>query len=1582
MPLDNGSVDADHQTVLVAGVQAPRTSAPIAWNASAADVRAALEAMPNIGTGNVTVTGGPLPGLLTITFRGSLAGTDVPQLVASEALIGPGDVTIATTVEGQQGIGGNPDVNEQQTLAILNGPPTGGTFTLTFSGDYGVRAGGVFRSTDSGKTFTRVLSGSVTDLARDPGDNTRAYAGVAFDGVYRTSDSGQTWTKLAGLNVANAARIVVGVQAAASTSNTVYAALTDDSNLLGIFQSTQAAIGPPGPWTLVGRAGVTAPPTSAAEMSAGTQVTYTAGAATLTRPAAASTWITDGFAVGQRIRITGAANAADNGDFDVTAVTATVLTLQTVAGAAAAFAAEVNAALTVLLSPTQPNQPQTNPGGQAGIQFALTANAAGDLYVAGDRGLSPAWYAGWVWFYDHGAQTWNLLVDQTATDVDAGGNTIVRPVADTRDVILDPDGRAIVANDGGVWRYAPATQTWTNLNGVGAMAMPLRITEILSVAYDPLNGIIFGGPQDEGTYQQSVQASDGIDNNGDGRIDDPTERFPSPSTSVTGGDGQSVLAIPFRNAAGAGPFDRVLRFTMGNNIGSFRVAIYDATGAVVVASAQVQLARAAGAAAFSGLTAFDKKQYRSGFRLIRYTVNAVNPSSTILALNNLYESTNNFATVHGAITPGNWFQIGAVAYGGTITDVNGTHPHDDVLYAASRNLVYIYLPPDPSAAVGWIPVNNANAFTVETIAGVTSIRDIVLDPRDYRIAYAVTDGGVFKRTAANTWALVSQNLPAPNLTAVEFVPESELTFAAGATHHDVLLVGSSMGVFRAFDPAPNAVWTQLGVNLPNALVDDLEYFDYNAAQLANRRVPGDDVLVIGTQGRGAFTLEGADVVLGQEPVLSYTAPAAGGAILIARNAANAALLDFSAGGNLVFEAPILSVLGITITGGIGDDALTVDSTNGPIFVPNGITFTGNGGADSIALTGGKVQSKSTTTNGALKTETVVDTRGATPQVVKFTDFDSAEDSFTDTGLTTPGLGERFIDGLKRLLAALPLVGKYFASDPAAGARVDLAVIGKTLPRAIGGGGLSKDLGSVAISDPEILEAPEVEADVITSENNEGIGRLFQFGRRHEPPRPGGERRDLDARRVHRRAQAARGRRERPEHGDGDRAEHRRCPDEDALGRGRFRRLVRPVRRARRSARVSSTSASTFASRSPSASTRRTGSTSAPTAPTRSSRSATCAFPASSRVKGSSGSSQPSWRTPTLSVNGVTIALDLHAPSGNMIHVSDLFNPSALDSLADVNITNPPSGDAVTLTAGLKARAMLPDEEEAFDLGSVGVTIHWADIKQPTNVTVDFSGGIGDFLKVKAQELLAKLQELKAATDQLGAAVPEQLRSGLNSVISVLQAIDSNMNASFSTGSGSPGFRTIQDVASDLAYQLDQDLSRVRPLVQRRRPLARALARPGDALELVARLLRRVGLAERREGQALVRLLEARVAHRRDVLDRERVLVRRLGRGRGRRPDGHPQGDGRLRGRAAGRRRRPRRDARFGRAPRRAAAHLRARPRRAAAGRPGDALPPDRHGRLRAHDPGRDRRRGRALAVGVERHAALGRGEGGRPRLRA
>jgi hypothetical protein len=64
------------------------TTAPIPWNATAAQVTAALEALPTIGAGNVTASGGPLPGTpIDVTFIGALAGRDVAAITGSGALL-------------------------------------------------------------------------------------------------------------------------------------------------------------------------------------------------------------------------------------------------------------------------------------------------------------------------------------------------------------------------------------------------------------------------------------------------------------------------------------------------------------------------------------------------------------------------------------------------------------------------------------------------------------------------------------------------------------------------------------------------------------------------------------------------------------------------------------------------------------------------------------------------------------------------------------------------------------------------------------------------------------------------------------------------------------------------------------------------------------------------------------------------------------------------------------------------------------------------------------------------------------------------------------------------------------------------------------------------------------------------------------------------------------------------------------------------------------------------------------------------------------------------------------------------------
>jgi hypothetical protein len=78
-------------------------SVPIAFNATPAVVKAALEAMRSIKPGNVT-TSGTLSGGMTITFTGDLAKANVPALTTNASLLvgGAATATISTTTPGVQ----------------------------------------------------------------------------------------------------------------------------------------------------------------------------------------------------------------------------------------------------------------------------------------------------------------------------------------------------------------------------------------------------------------------------------------------------------------------------------------------------------------------------------------------------------------------------------------------------------------------------------------------------------------------------------------------------------------------------------------------------------------------------------------------------------------------------------------------------------------------------------------------------------------------------------------------------------------------------------------------------------------------------------------------------------------------------------------------------------------------------------------------------------------------------------------------------------------------------------------------------------------------------------------------------------------------------------------------------------------------------------------------------------------------------------------------------------------------------------------------------------------------------------------
>lgn len=121
-------------TGTVASPIAVETTGPIPYNATASQVQAALEALPSIAVGDVTVTGGPLPGsAITITFTGGTTTAyneaNIGQLTVNSAGLTGGDTLLTLTAKyaGTRGDGirvvvrPNPLSNSRKDVHIYEG---------------------------------------------------------------------------------------------------------------------------------------------------------------------------------------------------------------------------------------------------------------------------------------------------------------------------------------------------------------------------------------------------------------------------------------------------------------------------------------------------------------------------------------------------------------------------------------------------------------------------------------------------------------------------------------------------------------------------------------------------------------------------------------------------------------------------------------------------------------------------------------------------------------------------------------------------------------------------------------------------------------------------------------------------------------------------------------------------------------------------------------------------------------------------------------------------------------------------------------------------------------------------------------------------------------------------------------------------------------------------------------------------------------------------------------------------------------------------------------------------------------------
>jgi hypothetical protein len=98
----------------------------LAYDASAATIQSALEAVSTVGVNNVICTGGDLPTDVVVTFRNNLGSLDLPLMVATYT----GATSSVVITETRKGSSGDNEVQEIDLIML----PTGGTFTLTYSG--------------------------------------------------------------------------------------------------------------------------------------------------------------------------------------------------------------------------------------------------------------------------------------------------------------------------------------------------------------------------------------------------------------------------------------------------------------------------------------------------------------------------------------------------------------------------------------------------------------------------------------------------------------------------------------------------------------------------------------------------------------------------------------------------------------------------------------------------------------------------------------------------------------------------------------------------------------------------------------------------------------------------------------------------------------------------------------------------------------------------------------------------------------------------------------------------------------------------------------------------------------------------------------------------------------------------------------------------------------------------------------------------------------------------------------------------------------------------------------------------------
>ncbi len=274
--------------------------------------------------------------------------------------------------------------------------------------------------------------------------------------------------------------------------------------------------------------------------------------------------------------------------------------------------------------------------------------------------------------------------------------------------------------------------------------------------------------------------------------------------SLSTADGGDV-AVDNIELAGS---NRSVRYSSFQNLGGFRRTVWDSSGALIGTT-------------FPALTPTGgAPSIARTFRTPIETNKVAGRRLIILGSNGLYESEDAGSTVRRIGTVGSSsITANALAYGGVRDNV----VNPNVIWAGIGSDVFVR-----TSGTG-----NISAVPSDPTTG--AIRDLAVNSRDWANAFVVTSNQVFQTVnTGSSWTdITGTGLPA----GLNF---RSLAFVAGPVS-SMLVLGTNRGVYK-MSTSQVGVWEPLGANLPTVLVFDM---DYNAT---------DDVLVVGTFGRGAWAL--------------------------------------------------------------------------------------------------------------------------------------------------------------------------------------------------------------------------------------------------------------------------------------------------------------------------------------------------------------------------------------------------------------------------------------------------------------------------------------------------------------------------------------------------------------------------------------------------------------------------------------------------------------------------------------------------------------------------------------------------------